>query len=125
MITFSGPILPTWPYQEWSISASSSGWYAPAEEGSGEARGKQLFSNKASLWGIVYLQVVQQGLVGLGHRASQPLHFKRSHRVSGPPATTLQFTGLVKKANADPRGDFLLFDAKRASIQRSAFVSAS
>ena len=29
MITFSGQILPTWPYQEWSISASSSGWYAP------------------------------------------------------------------------------------------------
>ena len=29
MITFSGRILPTWPYQEWSISASSSGWYVP------------------------------------------------------------------------------------------------
>ena len=28
MLTFSGRILPTWPYQEWSISASSSGWYA-------------------------------------------------------------------------------------------------
>ena len=25
----SGQILPTWPYQEWSISASSSGWCAP------------------------------------------------------------------------------------------------
>ena len=68
---------------------------------------KQLFSNKASLWGIVTLQVVQHGLVGLGHRASQPVHFKRPHRVSGPPATALQFTGLVKIANADPRGDFL------------------
>ena len=43
------------------------------------------------------------------------VHFKRPHRVSGPPATTLQFTGLVKVANADPRGDFLLFEAKRAS----------
>ena len=43
------------------------------------------------------------------------VHFKRPHRVSGPPATTLQFTGLVKMANADPRGDFLLFEAKRAS----------
>ena len=31
------------------------------------------------------------------------------------PATTLQFTGLVKVANADPRRDFLLFEAKRAS----------
>ena len=40
------------------------------------------------------------GLVGLGHRASQPVHFKRPHRVSGPPATTLQFTGLVKIALA-------------------------
>ena len=29
MITLSGQILPTWPYEEWSISASSSGWYAP------------------------------------------------------------------------------------------------
>ena len=25
MTIFSGPILPTWPYQEWSISARSSG----------------------------------------------------------------------------------------------------
>ena len=32
-----------------------------------------------------------------------------------PAATTLKFIGLVKVANADPRGDFLLFDAKRAS----------
>ena len=40
------------------------------------------------------------------------VHFKRPHRVSGPPATTLQFTGLVKIANADPRGDFLPFEAK-------------
>ena len=39
MITFSGQILPTWPYIEWSISASPSGWYACSpEEGSGEAR---------------------------------------------------------------------------------------
>ena len=43
------------------------------------------------------------------------VQFKRPHRVSGPPATILQFTGLVKKAKADPRGDFLLFEAKRAS----------
>ena len=50
-----------------------------------------------------------------GHRASQPVQFKRPHRVSGPPVTTLQFTGLVKVANADPRGDFLPFEAKRAS----------
>ena len=76
---------------------------------------KQLFSSKASLWGIVTLQIVQHGLVGLGHRASQPIHFKRPHRASGPPATTFQFTGLVKIANADPRGDFLLFEAKSAS----------
>ena len=76
---------------------------------------KQLFSNKASLWGIVALQVVQHGLRGFGHQASQPVHFKRPHGVSGPPATTLQFTGLVTVANADPRGDFLLFEAKRAS----------
>ena len=69
---------------------------------------------KTSLWGIVKLQVVQHGLVGLGHRVSQPVHFKRPDWVSGP-ATTLQFTGLVKIANADPRGDFLLFEAKRAS----------
>ena len=40
----------------------------------------------------------------------------RDHtRVSGPPATNLKFTGLAKVANADPRGDFLLFEAKRAS----------
>ena len=41
------------------------------------------------------------------------VHFKRPHRISGPPATTLQFTGLVK-VNVDPRGDFLLFEAKGA-----------
>ena len=29
MITFSGQVLPTWSYQKWSISAGSSGWYAP------------------------------------------------------------------------------------------------
>ena len=46
------------------------------------------------------------GLVGLGHRMSKPVHFQRPHWVSGPPETTLQFTGLVKIANADPRGDF-------------------
>ena len=67
---------------------------------------KQLFSNKASLWGIVTLQVVQHGLVGSGHRAAQPVHFKRPHRVSGPPTTNLQFTRLVKIANADPEGTF-------------------
>ena len=55
-------------------------------------------------------------LVGLGHRASQPIHFKRPHRVSGPPATTLQFTGLVKIAKAGPRGNLLLFEATRASM---------
>ena len=76
---------------------------------------KHLFSSKASLLGIVALQVVQHGLVGLGHRAFQPVHFKRPHRVSGPPATTLQFPGLVKVAYADPRWDFLQFEAKRAS----------
>ena len=65
--------------------------------------------------GLVNLQVVQHGLVGLGLRASQPVHFKRPHRVSDPLATTLQFTRLVKKANADPRGNFLLFESKRAS----------
>ena len=70
---------------------------------------KQLFPNKASLWGIIGLQVVQHGLVGLCHRASQPVHFKKPHRVSCPPATTLQFTGLVKIANADLGGDFLVF----------------
>ena len=55
------------------------------------------------------------GLVGLSNRASQPVHFKRLHQVSGPPATTLQFIGLVKVGNADPRGDFLLLEAKTAS----------
>ena len=64
---------------------------------------------------IVAVQLVQHGLVGLCHRASQPVYFKRPHLVSGPPATTLQFTGLVKIANADPRGNFLLFEAKRSS----------
>ena len=77
----------------------------------------ELFSNKDSLWSIVALQVVQHGLVGLGHRASQPVHFKRPHRVSGLPATTILFTGLIKVANADPRRDFLPFEAKRASAR--------
>ena len=54
------------------------------------------------------------GSIIWARRASQPVHFKRPHRVSGPPATTLQCTGLVKVAKADPRGDFLLFEAKRA-----------
>ena len=49
------------------------------------------------------------------HQAPQPVHFKRPHLVSGPPATTLQFTRLVKVAIADPQGDSLLFKAKRAS----------
>ena len=48
-------------------------------------------------------------------RASQPIHLKRPRRVSSPPATTLQFTGLVKVANTYTRGDFLFFEAKRAS----------
>ena len=60
-------------------------------------------------------EVIQHRLVRLGHRVSKPVYFKRPHRVSGPPATTLQFTGLVNVANADPRGDFLLFETKRAS----------
>ena len=34
MITFSGQILPTWQYQEWSISASFSQVVCPPEEGS-------------------------------------------------------------------------------------------
>ena len=58
------------------------------------------------------------GLVRLGHRMSQPVHFKRLLRVSGPPATTLQFTGLVKIANADPRGDFLTKTEPRARVGR-------
>ena len=56
-----------------------------------------------------------RGLDGLDHRASRPVHFKKPHQVSGPPATTLQLTGLLKVGNADPRGDFLLFEAKMAS----------
>ena len=35
--------------------------------------------------------------------------------VSSPTATILQFTGLVKVANANRRGDMMLFEAKRAS----------
>ena len=71
------------------------------------------------------LHVVQHGLVGLCHRASQPVHFKKQYRVSGPPATTLLFTGLVKVANADPGGDFLLSEAKRAARNYSGGLMAS
>ena len=51
-------------------------------------------------------EVVQHRLVRLGHRVSKPVYFKRPHRVSGPPATTLQFTGLVNVGTPTPEGTF-------------------
>ena len=69
MITFSGQILPTWPYQEWSISASSSGWYVspppppPPEEGSGEARGEP-----AEVSAQQHCKVIQRKLVAYKHQ---------------------------------------------------------
>ena len=45
------------------------------------------------------LQVIQHGLVGLGHRASQPAHLKRPYRVSRAAPTALQLAGLVQIAN--------------------------
>ena len=65
-ITFSGRVLPTWPYQEWSISASSSGWYSPPplpEEGSGEARGEP-----ADVLAQQLRKVIQRKLVAYKHQ---------------------------------------------------------
>ena len=47
------------------------------------------------------LQVIQHGLVGLGHRASQPVHLKRPYRVSRAAPTALQLAGLVQIANTN------------------------
>ena len=60
---------------------------------------------------------MQHGLVGLGHRGSSVPAGTLQETTPGrwPAGDTLQFTGLVKIANADLRGDFLLFEARRAS----------
>ena len=60
------------------------------------------------------LQVIQQGLVGLGHRASQPAHLKRPYRVSRAAPTALQLAGLVQIANTNTWREPLLLETNRA-----------
>ena len=60
------------------------------------------------------LQVIQHRLVGLGHRASQPVHLKRPYRVSRSAPTTLQLTGLVQIANTNTWREPLLLETNRA-----------
>ena len=61
------------------------------------------------------LQVIQHGLIGLGHRASEPVNLKRPHRVCSASTTTFQLARLVQIANANSRGDFLLLETNRAA----------
>ena len=60
------------------------------------------------------LQVIQHGLVGLGHRASQPAHLKRPYRVSRAAPTALQLAGLVQIANTNIWREPLLLETNRA-----------
>ena len=72
---------------------------------------------QASLWGIVALQVVQQALVGPGHTASQR-YTSRDHPGSvacrRPPSSSGKGSRLVKVANTNSRGNFLIFETNRA-----------
>ena len=60
------------------------------------------------------LQLLQHGLVGLGHRASQLAHLKRPYRVSRAALTALQLAGLVQIANTNTWREPLLLETNRA-----------
>ena len=74
---------------------------------------QKFFPDKATRRPI--LQVIQHGLVGLSHRASQPIHLKRPHRVCGASTANFQLSRLVKKANANPRRELLLLETNRTT----------
>ncbi|MEW8688322.1 MAG: hypothetical protein AB2556_21125 [Candidatus Thiodiazotropha sp.] len=74
---------------------------------------KEFFAHKATLRPI--LQVIQHGLVGLGHCASQPVHLKRPHRVCSASTATFQLAGLVHIENADVGGEFCLLDTHQTT----------
>ena len=61
------------------------------------------------------LQVIQHGLIGLGHWASEPVNLKRPHRACSASTATFQLARLVQIANANSRGDFLLLETNRAA----------
>ena len=69
------------------------------------------------------LQVIQHGLVGLGHRASQPVHLKRPHRVCSASTTTFQLARLVKEANTNSRGNVLLLGS--FAVAQSFLIAVS
>ena len=99
MITFSGQILPTWPYQEWSISASSSRWYAPVE-GFGEARGEPAEVSAQQLRKVIQRKLVANKRVdaakGLRLRSIISLDSRWPNRTAVPSAT-LSCSGLTSQ----------------------------
>ena len=62
------------------------------------------------------LQVIQHGIVGLGHRAPQPAHLKRLYRVSRAVWTALQLARLVQIANTNTWREPLLLETNRAVV---------
>ena len=60
------------------------------------------------------LQVIQHGIVGLGHRAPQPANLKRPYRVSHAVPTALQLARLVQIANTNTWRELLLLETNRA-----------
>ena len=67
---------------------------------------KEFLPDKTMQWSI--LQVIQHGLIGLGHQASEPVNLKRPHRVCSASTATFQLARLIQVENANSRGDFLL-----------------
>ena len=101
-------------WQRWNIEELFNAWEPhPAVVGVSGGTTRKFFPDKATRRPI--LQVIQQGIIGLGQRSSQTVHLKRPHRFCSASTATFQLARLVKEANANSRGDFLLLQTHRAA----------
>ena len=69
------------------------------------------------------VKIIKHRLVGLGHGAPEPVNLEGPHRVSGATPPTLEFAGLVKIANTNPRRELLLLKTDRAAGNRRRGLS--
>ena len=69
------------------------------------------------------VKIIKHRLVGLGHGAPEPVNLEGPDRVSGATPPTLEFAGLVKIANTNPRRELLLLKTDRWAGNRRRGLS--
>lgn len=65
---------------------------------------EKLFANESTSWPIV--EVIENGLIWLRHRSTEPVNPKGPNGVSGAVSSTLELTELVQVADANPQREF-------------------